>query len=85
MGDFDVIMPKYNLIEYTDNYSKTFRSLYQFHKDEPKNSITDSESFKFKSKFLKNTSTAGTINVEIVVPLKYLGNFWRTLKMPLIN
>ena len=31
------------------------------------------------------TGGNGTINVEIVVPLKYLSNFWRTLKMPLIN
>ena len=31
------------------------------------------------------TGNNGTKNVEIMVPLKYLSNFWRTLEMPLIN
>ena len=31
------------------------------------------------------TNDDGIINVEIIVPLKYLGNFWRTLEMSLIN
>ena len=31
------------------------------------------------------TEDDGTKNVEIMVPLKYLSNFWRTLEMPLIN
>ena len=34
--DVDVIMPKYNLKQYRDNYSKTSGSLYQFCKDEPR-------------------------------------------------
>ena len=32
-----------------------------------------------------NVNNAGRVNVEIMVPLKYLSNFWRTLEMPLIN
>ena len=27
----------------------------------------------------------GTVNIEIIMPLKYLINFWRTLQMLLIN
>ena len=38
----------YNLIEYSDNCSRTTGDLWQYHKDEPKNPITDSNSFKFK-------------------------------------
>ena len=74
----------YKLIEHSDNYSKTFRILHRFRKEEPKNPITDSESFKFKSRFLNNINTEG-INKELAMPLKLLSNFWRTLEMPLIN
>ena len=78
-------MPMYNLIEYSNNYLKTYGSLYQFCRDEPNNNMTDSESFKFKSKFLDNTNKEGIIDAKIAVSLKYLSNFWRTLEMPLIN
>ena len=40
-----------NLIEYSDNYSKIFRSLWKYCRDEPDNNMADSKSFKFKSKF----------------------------------
>ena len=33
--DIDIVMPMYNLIEYSDNYSKTSRSLWQYYKDDP--------------------------------------------------
>ena len=36
-------------------------------------------------KITGQTNNNGVINVEIMVPLKYLSNFWRILKMPLIN
>ena len=78
-------MPMYSLIEYSDNYSKKSGSLYQFCRDEPNDNITDSQSFKLKSKFLDNTNNVGIINTKIAVLLKYLSNFWRTLEMPLIN
>ena len=42
-------------------------------------------SFKFKQKITGVTATIGRKNVEIMVPLKYLSNFLRTLEMPLIN
>ena len=84
--DIDIVMPMYNLIEYSDNYSKTSGSLWQYYKDEPNDNITDSESFKSKIKITGKTPAAGnTKDVEIIVPLKYLSNFWRTLEMPLIN
>ena len=78
-------MPMYNLIEYSDNYSKTSGSLYQFRKDERNNSIIDSESFKSKSKFLDNSNNEAIINAKTAVPLKYLSNFWKIPEMPLIN
>ena len=79
-------MPMYNLIEYSDNYSKTSGSLWQYYKDDPNDNITQSESFKSKIKITGKTPAAGnTKNVEIAVTLKYFSNFWRTLEMPLIN
>ena len=93
--DIDIVMPMYNLIEYSDNYAKTTGSLWQYCKDIParnangdiaifpENNTTDS--FKFKAKITGQTGNDGTKDVEIMVPLKYLSNFWRTLEMPLIN
>ena len=79
-------MSMYNLIEYSDNYSKTSGSLGQYYKDDPNNNIADSESLKFKVKITGKTPDDGnTKDVEIIVPLKYLSNFWKTLEMPLIN
>ena len=49
----------YNLIESSDNYSETSGSLYQFYKDDPHNNLTDSESFKFKSKVIDKTYNEG--------------------------
>ena len=48
--DIDIVMPMYNLTEYSDNYSKTSGSLQQYYKDVPDNNLADSESFKYKSK-----------------------------------
>ena len=89
-------MPMYNLIEYSDNYAKTTGSLWIYCKDIParndannaiiifsEDNITDS--FKFKAKITGQTRDNGRKDVEIMVPLKYLSNFWRTLEMPLIN
>ena len=56
------------------------------------NGANDTDSFNFKSKIIGKTAAnnndgniAGRVDVEIMVPLKYLSNFWRTLEMPLIN
>ena len=79
-------MPMYNLIEYSDNYLKTSGSLWQCYKDDPNDNITRSESFKSKIKITGKTPAEGsTKDVEIIVPLKYLRTFWRTLEMLLIN
>ena len=85
--DIDIVMPMYNLIEYSDNYAKTSGSLWQYFRDEPDdNNIEDSESFKSKIKITgKTPNNINVKDVEIIVPLKYLSNFWRTLEMPLIN
>ena len=82
----DIVMPMYNLIEYSNNYSKTSSSLWQYYIYEPNDNLADSESFKSKVKITGSTPAGGNIkDVEIIVPLKYLSNFWRTLEMPLIN
>ena len=85
--DIDIVMPMYNLIEYSDNYAKTSGSLWQYFRDEPDhNNIEDSESFKSKIKITgKTPNNNNEKDVEIMVPLKYLSNFWRTLEMLLIN
>ena len=79
-------MPMYNLTQYSNNYTKTSGSVWQYHKDDQYDNITDSESLKFKARITRRIPDAGnTKDVEIVVPLKYFSNFWRTLEMPLIN
>ena len=79
-------MPMYNLIEYSDNYSKTSESLWQYCEDGPNDNLADSESFKSKVKITGNVPNNGnTKNVEIIVPLECLSNFWGTLEMLLIN
>ena len=74
----------YNLIEYSDNYSKTSVSLWQYYRDDPNDNLTDSESFKIK--IIGSTpNNDNTKDVKIIVPLKHLSNFWKTLDMPLIS
>ena len=90
-----IAIPTYNLIEYSDNYSDTSGSLRQFKRDEvPANNvdltIDNSQSFKCNAALLEKTADRnnGKISVKdakVVVPLKYLSNFWRSLEMPLIN
>ena len=48
--DIDIVMAIYNLIEYSNNYSKTSGSLYQYYKDDPNDNLINSESFKSKVK-----------------------------------
>ena len=89
-------MSMYNLIEYSNYYSKTSGILWHYYRDEPllnaNGVIADflvynnsSASFKFKTKIAVRIGDDGTKNVKVRVPLKYLSNFWRTLEMPLIN
>ena len=79
-------MPMYNLIEYSDNYSRSSGSLMQYYKDDPNDNLANSESFKSKVKITgKTTNNGNTKDFETIVPLKYLSNFWRTFETPLIN
>ena len=83
-------MPTYNLIEYSDNYSDTSGSLWQFKRDEIEGGAdltVDAQhipnnfpSFKYKSSFIRDRNVK-----KIAVPLKCLSYFWRSLEMPLIN
>ena len=93
--DIDVVMPMYNLTEYGDNYSETSGALWQYCRD--KLALDDGDivdfnaanatinSFKIKEKITGQTGNKDTKNAGIMVPLKYLGNFWITLEMSLIN
>ena len=96
--DLDIMIPMYNLLEYSKNYEKTSGSLFNYYRDEPKEhtlgvdnyavniSIRNSKSFDYKAKIVGSLA-AGELekDVEIAIPLKYLGNFWRSLDIPLIN
>ena len=97
--NLDIVMPMYNLIEYSDHYQDSSATFYQYKQDEAPedDAVTDltadnSDSFQYKIKLLSNvTEVAGNaagvrrLNVKVVVPLKYLSNFFRSLEMPLIN
>ena len=74
------------MIKYSDNYWKTSESLWQCCKDGPNDNLADSESYKSKIRIIGKTPDNGnTKDVEVIVLLKYLSNFWTTLEMPLIN
>ena len=94
--DINIVMPVYNSIEYSDDYSKTSASLWQYCKDIPAlndngnivdfNGANATDLFSFKAKIKGQTDDNGRINnVEIMVPLNYLSNFWRNFEMRLIN
>ena len=94
--NLDIIMPTYNVIEYSHNYSGTSGSLWLFKRDEHNmdngntaNATTaDSSSFEYKASFFKPLRAADNgvfKDVKIPVPLKYLSNFWKSLEMPWIN
>ena len=97
--DLDVVMPTYNLLEYSKNYRKTTYSLWNYYRDEPSNPLSsNSESFKYKTSITGNTynvddddddnydaNKVGKNETEVVIPLKHLSNFWRSLNIPLIN
>ena len=105
--DLDIVMSMYNLLEYSKNYRKTIRSLYNYYRDELSDDADDnnfdnikvvnSNTFKYKNKIIGNAYNVnagadgydlnknGTQEVELAIPLKYLGNFWRALKIPLIS
>ena len=95
--DLDVVMPMYNLLEYSKNYTKSTGSLWNYYRDEPSStrgannithSILNSKSFDYKAGFMENGVAHDNLrknDVKVVVPLKHLSNFWRHLDIPLIN
>ena len=107
--DLDIVMPMYNLLEYSKNYGKTIGPLYNYYRDESTNdnnsnnfasrNVFNSNAFKYKNKIIYNAynvdvAAAGydankndtqEVAPLIAIPLKYLGNFWRALNIPLIS
>ena len=105
--DLDIVMPMYNLLEYSKNYRKTIGSLYNYYRDElsddnnpdnfPNTNVVNSNAFEYKNKITGNTynvaasaaghdaNRVGKKQIELAIPLKYLGNFWRALNIPLIS
>ena len=71
--DLDIVMPMYNLLEYSKNYRKTTGSLWNYYRDEPNNPplnnynadpIANSKSFKYKSSVTGKTSDENQENNE---------------------
>ena len=93
--NLDIVMPMYNLIKYSDNYQDSSGTLYQYKRDElpEDDAVADLtadnlSSFKYKINLLGNPVVPNNVarrNVKVVIPLKYLSNFFRSLEMPLIN
>ena len=85
----------YNLLEYSKNYRKTTYSLWNYYRDQPNSGVNDgidypimgSKSFDYKANFIGSVTHNNLTknDVKIVVPLKYLSNFWRSLNIPFIN
>ena len=96
--DLDVVMSMYNLLQYSKNYKKATGSLWNYYSDEQSNPLSsNSKSFEYKTSITRNTynisvgeenyeeNKVGKKEIEIVIPLKYLSNFWWNLNIPLIN
>ena len=95
--NLDIVMPMYNLLEYSDNFADSSGSLYQFKRDEspmnntgnPSNvALHNSTFFKYEASLLRKATDINDRSLKstkIVVPLKSLSNFFRSLEMPSIN
>ena len=97
--DLDIVMPMYNLIDYSKNYSNTSGSLWNYQGGKPNSdlggndnninySIKDSRFFDYKTSITGKLEDGVGVEKEdarTVVPLKYLSNFWRALHIPSIN
>ena len=88
----------YNLFEYGKNYRKTTGSLWNYYRDKPGDLLSsNSESFKYKTIIIGNTynlgageagcdaNKIGKNEIKVVILLKHLSNFSKTLNIPLIN
>ena len=96
--DLDVVMPMYNLLEYSKNYRKTTGSMWNCYRGEPSDPLSSKpESFKYKTSITGKAYNVGDgeegydankvdkNKTEVVIPLKHLSNFWKSLNIPLIN
>ena len=86
--DLGVVMPMYNLLEYSKNYKKTTGSLRNCYRDKPSNPLSsNSESFKYETSIVGKTpeNNYSLTGAKVVIPLKHLSNFWRSLNISLIN
>ena len=64
--NLDIVMPMYNLIEYSDNYQDSSATLYKYKRDEPPNLTADnSTSFKYKVNLLGNIAAADPHNARV--------------------
>ena len=87
--ELEVSMPMYNLLKYSDNYEDSTGSLYHFKRSEittgdnnnAEITVANSKPFAYRASLVGNAIN----NVELVVPLKYISTFFRSLEMPLIN
>ena len=91
-------MPIYNLLEYSKDYRKTTERWWNYYRDEPSNPLSsNSEPFKYKASIAGSTynigageenydaNKAGKKETDVVIPLKYLSNFWKSLNISVIN
>ena len=96
--DLDIAVPVYSLLEYSDKYSVTSRSFWNYYSDKVfddaiknneagnytinNNKKTASKSFEYKIKNIESTPANNhELDTEVIVPLKYLGNLWKSLDL----
>ena len=96
-----ILLPMYSLLKYSDNYSMTSENLWNYYRDDLNDDVnennsagndrinnsktTTSKSFEYKTEITRKTAILDRLNTGVVVPLKYLSNFWRSLDLSLIN
>ena len=95
---FDIVLSMHNLLEFSDNYSMKTGSFWNCYRKEVievvnknnkaanyriNNSMTKTSKY-FENKIIGSTTADNnTLDTEIIVPLKYLINVWRSLGLPL--
>ena len=100
--NIDIVIPMYNLLEYSKKDSIISETLWNYNGDKVNNSTIENndannfrihnnktktcKSFEYRAKLIGSTpDNGGRLDTEIIVPLKYLSNFWRSLDLPLNN
>ena len=94
--DLDVAVPMDDLLEYSDNYSMTSGSLSNYYRDKKNDDVNEnnnannktatSKSLEYNTKITGSTPDKNSrLDTKVVLSLKYLSNFWRSLNLPSIN